>query len=292
MIAYSDVSIVIPAYNEEDTIGQLISRIKKISDQFEIIVCSDGSTDNTVKVALEAGAIVVSHPYNLGNGATVKSGAIRATRDILLFIDADLQHQPEDIPQFLEFFPEYDMVIGARTRESTTSKYRNFGNFVLIKLAEIIAGQKILDLTSGFRAIKREIYMQYAHLYPLRYSYPTTITLACLLTGNFVRWVPLHSITKRKIGTSNIRPLRDGFKFIHIILRVIMTFSPLKIFLPLSFIMFFLGAIIAIVQLYLTRGFQSASLIFLLSGILLFLNGLIAEQISKIQLFQGIKKKS
>lgn len=283
MVDFKSVSIVIPAYNEESSITELIKRIFAVSKDFELIVSSDGSTDATVRLAKDAGAIVVEHPYNVGNGAAVKDGALRATRDYIVFMDADLQHQPDDVVQLLQYLPEYDMVIGARTKESMTDLHRNIGNKILIKIAENISGHKINDLTSGFRAVKKELFLKFMHLYPLRYSYPTTSTLAFLSAGYFVKYVPLSSIQKRIHGESNIRPLKDGMRFIHIILRVIMTFHPMKIFLPITLTLFLGGIAVSVYQLLQVGGIRSSSIILLLSSVIVFLNGMLAEQISQIR---------
>lgn len=283
MVDYKSVSVVIPAYNEEKSVAELIKRIFAVSQDFEVIVSSDGSTDATVSLARGAGAIVVEHPYNVGNGATVKDGALKATRDYIVFMDADLQHQPEDIPQLLQYLPEYDMVIGARTKESNTDLHRNVGNKILIHIAENISGHQIDDLTSGFRAVKKKVFLKFMHLYPLRYSYPTTSTLAFLSAGFFVKYVPLPSIGRRVHGESNIKPFRDGVRFIHIIMRVIMTFHPMKIFLPVALVLLLGGAMTSLYQIVNVGGIRSSSIILLLSSVVVFLNGMLAEQISQIR---------
>ncbi len=289
MVDFKDVSIIVPAYNEEATIAEIIERIIKISSDFEVIVCSDGSTDNTAEIARSCGAKIVDHIYNIGNGAAVQSGASRATRDYLVFIDGDLQHQPEEIPVLLEFLPAYDMVVGARSKNSQSSHVRSIGNFLLTKTAQLISGHRIEDLTSGFRAVKKNCFLRFSHLYPLQYSYPTTITLAFFNAGYFVKYVSLGSVKKRIHGTSDIKPIRDGFRFTHIILRVVMMFNPIKIFLPISVGLFALGTIVAIIQLLLTGGIQSTAIIITISAVIIFLNGLLAEQISQIRLNQENK---
>lgn len=241
MIEPSEVSILVPAFNEEETIQELIRRIRIVSDQFEIVVCSDGSTDNTVPLAREAGVVVVDQPFNQGNGATVKAAARAASRSYLVMIDADLQHPPEEIPKLLEKFPEYDLVVGSRTNESKTSLVRNVGNFVLKKLAGVLTGQKIHDLTSGFRAVKREVFFEFYHLYPQKYSYPTTLTIASLQAGHKVDFLPLPSISRRSKGSSGIRPIQDGIRFTNIILRMTMLFGPIRIFMPFAAALFVLG---------------------------------------------------
>lgn len=292
MIQPSEVSILIPAYNEEESIGAVIDRLKQLSDDLEIIVCSDGSTDRTAEVSKEKGAVVVEHAYNLGNGASVKSAAKKATRPYLLVMDADLQHPPEEIYKLFDHMPKYDMVIAARTNKCDTLLIRDVGNFLLKKTATFLSGHEIPDLTSGFRLIKRALYFRFEHLYPLGYSYPTTITLAALLTGSFVQFVPMDNIVKRSKGRSNIRPIREGLRFLNIILRIVMTFQPQKIFLPISFFTIALGITVGGFQIYYTRGIQSTALILILIGVLLFLNGLLASQLSNIALSLGKTKET
>jgi len=284
MVPFKEVSVVIPAYNEQESIGGIIGRIRAVSPDFEIVVCSDGSTDDTARLAREAGAIVVEHRYNLGNGATVKSGAKRASRPYMVVMDCDGQHQPEDIPRLLESLPDYDMVIGSRTKNCRTDPVRDIGNVMLRKVAEIIGGTPIMDLTSGFRAVKRELYFLFAPLYPMRYSYPSTITLAFINSGYFVKFLPLDTIVRREQGTSNIQPMRDGLRFLKIIFRLFMLFRPFKIFFPLALCLFVLGAGLGLYQLVMTSGVHSMSVVLLLGGLLFFINGLLAEQISQIRL--------
>ncbi len=175
----TEVSIIIPAYNEAQTIGDIVSRIRALYPDFEIIVVNDGSTDETPVIAKVAGAIVYSHPYNIGNGAAIKSGIRAASGDILVFMDADFQHNPEDIETMLNYFPEYDMVVGARSKKDQISLGRALGNKIYNWLASYVAKFNVQDLTSGFRAIKSDIAKQFLYLLPNSYSYPTTLTLGC-----------------------------------------------------------------------------------------------------------------
>lgn len=283
MVDFEKVSIVIPAYNEESTIGELLERIFKVSKHFEVIVCSDGSQDKTDILVKEKGAKLIKHPYNIGNGAAVKSGALAATREFLVLMDADLQHQPEDIPKLLEYLPDYDMVVGARTNESKTALHRNIGNRLLTTIAQNISGHKIDDLTSGFRVVKKDAFLRFAHLYPLGYSYPSTSTLAFFASGYFVRYVPLATIAQRKYGKSNISPFKDGLKFLHIIIRIIMTFHPQRIFFPFAFLLCAAGVAMSTYQLMHGGGIRSLGVIFLLSSIVVFLNGILAEQLAELR---------
>ncbi|MBM3253798.1 MAG: glycosyltransferase family 2 protein, partial [Candidatus Omnitrophica bacterium] len=235
------VSVVLPAYNEEKSVGKLVREIKTLNNDFEVIVVDDGSSDNTFAVAQSAGAFVIKHPYNIGNGAAVKSGVRIANGDIVILMDADGQHSPKDIPKLLTSIDNFDMVVGTRTGRSNLSWYRSIGNKILIKVAEFLSGHKIPDLTSGFRAIRREKLRELLHLFPNRYSYPTTITLAILKSGYFIRYLPLDSINRRREGESKLQPIRDGIRFINIMLRIIMLFDPQKIFIPSSILFFTIG---------------------------------------------------
>jgi len=284
MVPFKDVSVVIPAYNEEESIGPIIERIRAVSPEFEIVVCSDGSTDATAQHARDAGAIVVEHRYNLGNGASVKSGAKAASRPYLVFMDSDGQHQPEDIPKLLAELPDYNMVIASRTKQCRTDPVRDIGNIMLRKVAEIIGGTPIMDLTSGFRAVQRDLFFLFSPLYPQRYSYPSTITLALINSGYFVKFLPLDTIVRREQGTSNIRPFQDGLRFLKIIFRLFMLFRPFKIFFPISLTLFVLGLGLGLYQLFATQGVHSVSVILLIGSLLFLVNGLLAEQISQIRL--------
>ena len=286
MVDFKDVSVVVPCHNEAATITEVIKRIYDVSREFEIIVVSDGSTDNTAELARKTKAKVIEHTYNLGNGATVKTGAAHATRRYLVFLDGDLQHPPEEIPSLLELLPDYDLVIGARAQNSEADSLRNIGNWVLIKISQTVSGHKISDLTSGFRAFKTALFLKYAHIYPLGYSYPTTTTLAFLCGGHFVKFVPLDTIVRRSKGASGIKLFQDGLRFIHIIMRVIMLFHPTKIFFPLALGLFIAGMIWGLTSIFLQGLVPATPTILVLAGIIVFLNGLLAEQISQVRMHQ------
>lgn len=279
MVPDSSVSIVIPAYNEATTIADVLQQIRNISEEWEILVVDDGSTDDTAAVAEATGAKVVRHPYNLGNGASVKAGALAATRDYLVFMDADGQHPPESIPKLLEHLGEYDMVVGARTKKSKTSAVRNFGNKILIGIAELITGNTIDDLTSGFRAVARSRFFEFYHLYPKRYSYPSTITIAMFRSGYYVKFIPMDEIVARQGGKSGISPVRDGLKFINIMLRLTMMFAPQRLLTPMAASCFGFGVAFAIFQLIYAKGIKSASLFLMISGVIFFVIGLLAQQL-------------
>lgn len=278
----SKISIIIPAYNEAQTVGDLVSKIVELYPEFEILVINDGSTDDTSAVAKNAGAKVFSHPHNIGNGAAVKSGIRRASGDILVFIDGDLQHYPEDIGKMLKYFPDYDMVVGARSIKGQASLGRAFGNTVYNWLASYVAKFHVSDLTSGFRAIKADISRDYLYLLPNTYSYPTTLTLSVLRNGRSVKYIPVD-IRDREKGKSNINIFKDGVRFFMIITRICTLYSPMRIFLPVSFTLFVLGMMNYMFS-YLTQGrFTNMSALMFVASIIIFMMSLVSEQICQMR---------
>ena len=276
------VSVIIPAYNEATTIGDIVSKIKALYPDFEIIVVNDGSTDETPAVAKRAGAIVYSHPYNIGNGAAIKSGIRASSGDILVFMDADLQHNPEEIQTMLNYFPEYDMVVGARSKKDQISLGRALGNKIYNWLASYVSKYKVQDLTSGFRTIKSDIAKQFLYLLPNSYSYPATLTLAVLRTGRALKYVPI-TVKVRKAGKSNIKIFKDGIRFFMIIVKICTLFSPFRIFLPVSFIMFCLGLCYYIYTFLSSGRFTNMSALLFTTSIIIFMMGLISEQICQMR---------
>jgi len=278
----NNVSIIIPAYDEEESIGELIEEIKALYPEFEIIVINDGSSDNTAQVAKEAGALVYSHPYNIGNGAAVKSGIRFASNKILVFMDGDGQHDPEEIGKMLEYFPDYDMVVGARPKGHQASWGRALGNWAYNLLASYVAKFPVEDLTSGFRAVKSEIARNFLHLLPNTYSYPTTITLSVLRSGRSVKYVPINT-QRRKKGKSKIKVFRDGIRFFLIIAKICTLYSPFRIFLPISIVMFLLGLSYYIYTFLVWGRFTNMSALLFTTSILIFMMGLISEQICQMR---------
>ena len=278
----TEVSIIIPANNEEQTIGGIVKRIKALYPEFEIIVINDGSTDETGQVAKDAGAIVYSHPYNIGNGAAIKSGIRIASGKILGFMDGDGQHNPEDIDKFIKWFPDYDMVVGSRAKGDQDLWIRALGNRIFNRLASYVAKFAVEDLTSGFRAIKSDVASNLLYLLPNTYSYPTTLTLGVLRNGKSVKYAPIE-IQGRQRGKSKIRIFRDGIRFFMIITKICGLYSPLRIFLPVSFIMFCLG-LGHYLYTFLTAGrFTNMSALLFTTSVLIFMMGLISEQISQMR---------
>lgn len=276
------VSVIIPVFNEAETIGEIIGEVTRLYPDFEVIVINDGSTDETGARAREAGALVYSHPYNIGNGAAIKSGIRIASGQILVFMDGDGQHDPKDIETMLSFFPDYDMVVGARPRGHQASPWRALGNGVYNRFASYVAKFPIRDLTSGFRAVKADIAQSFLYLLPNTYSYPTTMTLAVLRSGRSVRYVQIHS-RKRGKGKSKIKLFRDGVRFFMIITKICALYSPMRVFLPVSLFMFLLGLGYYTFTLVMYQRFTNMSALLFTTSILVFMLGLISEQIAQMR---------
>lgn len=282
-----ELTIIMPAHNEAGRVGDVVQQVRRQCPTAEVVVVDDASTDETAEEARAAGATVVRHPYNKGNGAAVKTGLRHAHGRLVLLMDADGQHPPEDIPQLLKPLAEYDLVVGARDPNTQASWLRRFGNSVFNGLATYVTGRPIPDLTSGFRAARYAPMREFLHLLPNGYSYPTTSTMAFLKAGYSVTFVPMQS-GKRSGGKSGVRLLRDGARFVLIILRIATLFSPLKIFFPVSVGLFFLSClsagytIIAESRLHIPN---SAVLLFTMS-VIVFLIGLVSEQIAMLR-FEG-----
>jgi glycosyltransferase involved in cell wall biosynthesis len=276
------ISIIIPAYNEALTIGDLVLKTKELYPDVEVIVVNDGSVDDTAAIAKDAGAHVYSHPYNIGNGAAIKSGIRIAGGDILVFMDGDNQHNPKDIAKLLRYIPDYDMVVGSRSNGDQASFGRTFGNTAYNWLASYVAKFPIFDLTSGFRAIKADIARDFLYLLPNTYSYPTTLTLGVLRSGRSVKYMPIN-VLKRTTGKSKISPFKDGVRFLMIIIKICTLYSPLRVFLPVSFGLFVLGLSYYLFTYVSSGRFSNMSLLLFTTSIIIFMMGLVSEQICQMR---------
>lgn len=275
------ISIVLPAKNESGAIGPTIECIKQLSIAHEIIVVNDGSTDSTQAVAEHAGATVVTHPYSKGNGAAIKTGTRTATGDVIIFMDADGQHDPQDIPRLLEQIEQgYDLVVGARKKGSQASLGRGIANALYNNLATYMTEQKVEDLTSGFRAVRADKFREFLYLLPNGFSYPTTSTMAFFRAGYSVTYVPIHAA--KRVGKSHIQPLKDGVRFFLIIFKIATLFSPLKMFLPIAVILFLMATGWYGYTLYEFHRFTNMSALLYTGSIMVFLLGLISEQITAL----------
>jgi len=284
MVDPGRVSIVIPACNEAGAIAGVVRDLAAAAAWREILVIDDGSTDATRREAEGAGARVIRHPYNKGNGAAVKSGIRAASGEFILILDGDGQHQPADALRLAARLDEYDLVVGARSRETQAGSTRRVGNAVLNRLASYLAQRDIPDLTSGFRAARADCLREFIHLLPNGFSTPTTTTLAFLRAGYNVAFEPVEA--RRRVGTSKIRLAHDGPRFLLIMLRVITIFSPLRIFLPIAALSFLLGAGYGIWTIVRYTQVTDASVLLIVLAVVIFLVGLVSEQIAALR-FDG-----
>jgi glycosyltransferase involved in cell wall biosynthesis len=280
------ISIVIPARNEALSLVVLLPEIRRYVPDAEIVVVDDGSSDETRAVAEAAGTHVISHPYPMGNGAAIKTGSRAATGEIIVFMDGDGQHHPEDIPRLLEKIDTgYDMAVGARVRGSHAGVHRAVANDVFSRFASWMVMQQIDDLTSGFRAVRAHKFRQFLYLLPNGFSYPTTITMSFFRAGYGVAYVPIRALERQ--GKSHIRPLRDGVRFLLIIIKIGTLYSPQKLFLPVS-AGFFLTGLAYYAYTFITSGrFTNMSALMFIAAILTFLIGIVSEQISALH-YRGL----
>jgi glycosyltransferase involved in cell wall biosynthesis len=280
----SEVSVVIPAYNEAHSIAAVVSAMASAAKWREIIVVDDGSSDETAARAKDAGACVLRHPYNKGNGAAVKSGIRRASGDFVLILDGDGQHQATDARRIVARLGEYDLVIGARSASTQASQTRRLGNAALNRFAGYLTERDIPDLTSGFRAARREHLLEFLHLLPNGFSTPTTTTLAFIKGGYNVAFEPTEASARE--GNSKIRLARDGTRFFIIILKIVTLFSPLRVFLPVALLSFVVGVGYAIWTIATQSHVTNSSVLLIVLAVMVFLVGLVSEQISALR-FEG-----
>jgi len=284
MAAPDSVTIVVPAFNEGESIGQVVSELRAAAPWHEVLVVDDGSTDGTGQAAQDAGARVIRHPYNKGNGASVKTAIRSTSSEWLAVVDADGQHAPADAIRLVTRLGDYDLVVGARDPRTQATAGRRAGNAVLNRLASYLTERPIPDLTSGFRAARRECLLEFIHLLPNGFSTPTTTTLAFIKAGYNVAFEPVAA--RARVGTSKIRLASDGAKFLLILLKVITIFSPLRIFAPVSVVSFALGAGYGAWNFLYHDRIPNGAVLLLLFSILILLVGLISEQIATLR-FEG-----
>ncbi len=277
----NSTSVVIPAFNEAQAIGSVVAGLREAGRWQEILVVDDGSTDGTADRATEAGATVLRHPYNKGNGAAVKTGIRRAAGAFVLIIDADGQHRPGDALRLVGLLDTYDLVVGARSSRSQAGAIRRVGNALLNATAGFLAGRPIPDLTSGFRAARRDCLLEFIHLLPNGFSTPTTTTLAFIKAGYSVRFEPVEAAARE--GRSKIKVGSDGLRFLLILLKVMTIFSPLRIFLPISLIAFATGAAYAVWTIATQSHVTNSSVLLIVISVVIFLIGLVSEQISSLR---------
>jgi len=278
-----DISIILPAKNEAESLKNLLPRLRQHYPVEEIIVVDDGSSDHTAEICSQNHVTVVSHVYSMGNGAAIKTGARNASGDILVFMDADGQHNPEDINRLTaKLDAGFDMAVGARQTDTHASLARKFGNSLYNRLASWMTGYPINDLTSGFRAARAKHFKRFLYLLPNKFSYPTTITMAFFRSGLPVAYVPIQAIDRQGNSKSHIRLFHDGFRFFIIILKIGALFSPMRFFLPISALLLMIG-VSYYGYTYINWGrLTNMSTILILSSLFTFLIGIVSEQISAL----------
>ena len=283
------LSIIIPAKNEAPSLTPLLKALQHQHPQAEIILVNDGSSDNTQTVCHDAGVTCITHPYSMGNGAAIKSGARAASGDILVFMDGDGQHRPEEIQSLLDKLDEgYDMVVGARSRSGQASMGRLAANSLYNRLASWMTGHPVKDLTSGFRAVRADKFHEFLHLLPNGFSYPTTSTMAFFRAGYAVTYVPIN--VRQREGKSHINIWKDGVRFLLIIFKVGTLYSPLKLFIPISLLHGLIGISYYAYTFFTMGRFTNMSAMLLSSAVIIFLIGLISEQITAL-LYQDRSRK-
>jgi glycosyltransferase involved in cell wall biosynthesis len=275
------LSVILPARNEAAALGPLLEEIRRLLPEAEVIVVDDGSTDKTTAIVARHGAHAISHPYPKGNGAAVKTGARTATGEILVFMDADGQHRPQDIPSLLAKLEEgYDMVVGARSMKDHAGAHRGLANALFSHFASWMVNHRVEDLTSGFRAVRAEHFRRYLYLLPNSFSYPTTCTMSFFRAGLGVAYVPVDM--PPRIGRSHIRPFRDGIRFLLIILKIGTLYSPMKLFLPVSGAFFATGLGYYAYTFLVHHRLTNMSALLFITSVLVFLIGIVSEQITML----------
>lgn len=278
------VAIAIPAFNEESSIVETLQRVRQVVADIPIFIIDDGSTDRTSELAESAGAIVLRHPYNKGNGAAAKTALRHIQTDKIVIIDADGQHPPELIPTFIDQLNHYDLIVGARSSESQSLFYRDVGNIMLKHLATYLSDYKIPDLTSGFRAFDRRKALEFIYLYPNGFSFPTTSTLAFISSGYNVTFHPIVAAMRKKGTHSKIRPIRDGLRFGLLIVRISTMINPLRVFFPAGFVTLLIGIAWTIRNVMVHGQFSVAGALFVTLGINILFFGIVVDQLAAIRL--------
>ncbi|MBI4178738.1 glycosyltransferase family 2 protein [bacterium] len=280
-ISLSDVTVVLPAFNEAASIAEILDRLNRVLPGAKLLVVDDGSGDATADLARKAGAEVIVHEENFGNGAAVKTGIRAASTPILVLMDSDGQHPPDAIPKLLDALQDADMVVASRSA-AAQSAFRRFGNAVLSGFASLLAGRRIPDLTSGFRAARRDALLEYVHLFPNGFSYPTTSTIAFLKGGFRVKFLPVQGMERRTKGVSKIRPFRDGLKFLTIMVRLAVLFEPVRVFVPPGAFLLVTGAGLLGFQVISWGRIEELPILLILSGMIILFVGFLADLVASL----------
>ncbi len=280
-----EISVILPVFNEAQNLAALLSGLQALRlPSAEVIVVDDGSTDRSADVAENGGARVVRHPYNIGNGAAVKSGIRAARGKTLVLMDGDGQHRPEDIPKLLGKAGRYYMVVGARAKGSKLRFHRYVANLLYNAFASFVTKFRVEDLTSGFRVLSRRDALRFIDLLPNTFSYPSTLTLAFLRSGLTVNYVPIQTLYRS--GQSKISLIADGIRFLLIITKIATLFSPFRVFLPVSAFFFFTGAGYYLYTYITEHRFTNMAVFLLTTAVIIFMMGLVSEQIALLRMEQ------
>ena len=275
------VTVIIPAFNEAEAIADVVRGLVERYPDYEILVVNDGSKDDTGRLAAEAGATVVTHDWNRGYGAALRTGIREARAPVVCFFDADGQHDPEDVGRLVAEIGHYQMVVGARTQDSHQPLSRRPGKWVLRTFADFLTGVRIPDLNSGLRAFQREVILKYLHLMPSGFSFSTTSTFAMLKSGRPVKWVPI-TVAKR-VGKSSVSQIRHGFQTLLLMLRLTTLFEPLKVFLPVSFLLLGTAALFTAINWVQGGGITDTTTILTVAFVIVFMMGLVIDQVTAMR---------
>ncbi len=279
------ITVVIPAFNEELTIANVIQGAISHAPNCSVLVIDDGSTDATAQIARESGAQVISHPINKGNGAAIKTAIRHIKGGIVAIIDGDGQHDPSELPKLIEKLDRFDLAVGSRSFQAGEGSHlRNIGNIIFSKLATFLAEQNVPDLTSGFRAFRHKVAKKFMHVYPNGYSFPSTSSLCFITAGYNVTFVPINVKKRAKGAHSKLRPFMDGFRFLTFIMRIISMANPNKIFFPVGLILSIMGVALTIRNLTLFGQFSSGAVLFLAGGVNIIFFGLILDQFASLRI--------
>lgn len=279
------ISVIIPAYNEEKVLVEVLDNVKKIISlknyEAEILVVDDGSNDKTSEIAKVKGANVLRHEKRYGYGAALKTGIRASKNEIIAILDGDGSYPADELPVLLEDIGECEMVVGARIKPGVKMPFlRKITKYFLTKLAEYLVSEKIPDVNSGMRVFKKSMYEKYAHLLPDGFSFTLTITLASISNRERVKFIPINYY-KRK-GISKIKPIYDTSNFLLLIIRTIICFNPLRVFMPASAVLFFTAVAVTFYSIFIIDRFMDVTVTLLfIFGVQLIVLGLVADLINR-----------
>lgn len=278
-----ELSIILPALNEAPSLEGLLPDLKQAFPDAEIVVVDDGSSDDTASICERLDCRRVTNPYRMGNGAAIKRGARAASGTNLAMMDADGQHTAEHLKRLWQRFSsdeDLDMLVGARSDPDQASVLRRVGNIVFNYLASWMTGQKISDLTSGLRITRANRFREFLHLLPNGFSYPTTSTMAFFRSGYTVAYEPID--VQRREGRSHLKIWREGVRFLVIIFKIGSFYSPLKLFLPASLLLFAAATALYAYTFFTAGRFTNMSALLYMTSLLTFLMGIVSEQITSL----------